>query len=103
MTADLLHSRTFAFCGGLALAVAVSLVYLPAARGPFIYDDVAAVVENESIRSVWPLFGTGQQRGPLRPPVESPLATRPLVNFSFAINHRIVRQTIGKPIGALPG
>jgi protein O-mannosyl-transferase len=71
------------------LAVAILVVYADSLRAPFIFDDVATISSNRSILSLWPPLGTPEQPGPLRPPVPLPTAGRPLVNFSFALNHAI--------------
>lgn len=50
---------------------------------PFIFDDGPNILNNESIRSLWP---------PWRSFIPSPgigIAGRPVVNFTFAINHAI--------------
>jgi Flp pilus assembly protein TadD len=62
------------------LAVLVIGVYANATQGPFIFDDGASVVENTSIRD---LADIGQV---LSPPRETPVAGRPLVNLTFALN-----------------
>ena len=64
------------------LVAAVLAVYANALSGPFVLDDQASVVENLQIRD----FSLGQV---LRPPIDSPVAARPLVNLSFAINYAI--------------
>ena len=69
--------------GVLVLGVAVFLVYFPAARGPFIFDDSVTIVENPSIRQLWPLLGSG----PLNPPERNPVHGRPLVNLSLAVDY----------------
>ena len=48
---------------------------------PFVLDDASAIVNNESIRRIWPLSV------PLQPPPETPTTGRPLVNLSFAANY----------------
>ncbi len=73
--------------GGLVLAVAVCLVYVPALHDPFICDDMAAITLNDSIRRLWPLFGTADERGPLNPTPITPVAGRPLINLSLAVNY----------------
>ena len=73
--------------GTLVLGAAVFLVYYPATRGPFIFDDSATVVDNPSIRQLWPLAGSGQGSGPLNPPPTAPVHGRPLVNLSLAVNY----------------
>ncbi len=51
--------------------------------GPFVWDDQTAIVANQTIRQLWPLST------PLTPPRETPVAGRPLVNLSFAVNYAI--------------
>ncbi len=75
------------FLGMLVLGVAVFVVYYPAARGPFIFDDSATIVDNASIRQLWPLVGSGESAGPLNPSKATPAHGRPLVNLSFAVNY----------------
>lgn len=62
------------------LAALVIGVYANATEGPFIFDDGASVLENQSIRSP---AGIGEA---LSPPRETPVAGRPLVNLTFALN-----------------
>jgi hypothetical protein len=48
---------------------------------PFVWDDQTAIVTNRTIQHLWPLSE------PLMPPRETPVAGRPLVNLSFALNY----------------
>ncbi len=66
----------------IAIAAAIALTYLNGLSGPFVLDDQASIVENESIR------GSALQ-SVLAPPANSPVAGRPVVNVSFAINYAI--------------
>jgi hypothetical protein len=53
--------------------------------GPFIYDDVSAIVDNPTIRRLWPI-------GPvLSPPCSSgeTVGGRPLLNLSLAVNYAL--------------
>ena len=75
------------FLAVLALGAAIFLVYMPAAGGPFILDDLETIVENPSIRQLWPLIGSDQDGGPLNPPDTSPTHGRPLVNVAMAANY----------------
>lgn len=61
------------------IAAAVLLCYANAWRGPFIFDDGASILENRSILSL--------DRGVWSPPFETPVAGRPLVNLTFALNY----------------
>lgn len=49
-------------------------------RIPFLWDDLPSIVSNETIRTLWALPGA------LAPPLETPMAGRPIVNLSLAIN-----------------
>ena len=73
--------------GLLVLGLAVYLLYFPAADGPFIFDDSATIVNNTSIRQLWPLPILGAGTGPLNPPPATPVYGRPLVNLSLAANY----------------
>jgi protein O-mannosyl-transferase len=68
------------------LALSIGIVYVGALRTPFIFDDQPAVVQNISIVQLWPLVG-GDRPGPLNPPAETPVQSRPLANLSLAINY----------------
>ena len=69
------------------LAVSIGIVYARSLNSPFILDDNGTVNTNTSIRSLWPLIGTEEHRGPLNPERDLPTAGRPLVNYSFALNY----------------
>jgi len=63
------------------IVVAGALAYSNSLSGPFVYDDQLSIVENRYIR---------QLSSPTRvlfPERELPVAGRPLVNVSFAINY----------------
>ncbi len=61
--------------------VATVLAYQNALGGPLIFDDVLAISQNPSIRSLWPPASV------LFPPAECTVAGRPLVNVSLALNY----------------
>jgi tetratricopeptide (TPR) repeat protein len=69
--------------------VAVVVVYGGSIRAPFIFDDRPAIVENPSIRSLWPLIGDATVGGPLNAPALVPTARRPIPNLSLALNYRV--------------
>jgi len=52
---------------------------------PFVFDDFPAIVENASIRHLWPIWG------PLSPPRASGMTAsgRPLFNLSLAVNYAL--------------
>jgi tetratricopeptide (TPR) repeat protein len=65
----------------LAIIAAGLAAYAGSFRGPFIFDDVPSIVENPTIRHLWPF--------PQKPFVfhGETVAGRPLLNFTFAINY----------------
>jgi protein O-mannosyl-transferase len=56
-------------------------VYRNSVHLPFFWDDLQSIVNNPTIRRLWPL------PGPLAPPLETPMAGRPVVNLSLAVNY----------------
>ena len=69
----------------VAAAIVLSGVaaYANSFSNPFVLDDSRAIVENPQIREVWPLSV------PLSPPKETPVARRPVVNLTFALNYAV--------------
>lgn len=67
------------------IALATLAAYANSFAVPFLFDDVASIVENPTLRSLWPLSG------PLTPPAEGGLTVsgRPLLNLSFAVNYAV--------------
>src|SRR5262249_27953133 len=65
------------------IAIAALLAYWNSFSGPFVFDDVASVVENRQIREWWNVGGL------LMSERELPVAGRPLVNASFAFNYAL--------------
>lgn len=63
----------------LCLAAAAA-VFSPCLTAPFLMDDVLSVPGNPSLRTLWPPWSM------LAAPWENPLAGRPVVNVSFALN-----------------
>jgi len=66
----------------LGLAVAGLAVYFNSLHQPFMFDDMSAIVDNAEIRRLSDLRV-------LLPERERPVAGRPLVNLSFAINYAL--------------
>src|SRR4051812_4137843 len=64
------------------LVAAGALVYANALTGPFVLDDQDTVVMNQQIRQLAPSVV-------LFPALELPVAGRPVVNVSFAINYAL--------------
>jgi hypothetical protein len=70
--------------GAVLLGFAVIFAWSNSFKGPFVLDDLPAIVENPSIRRWDTAFS---------PPNHGETVTgRPLVNFSFAINHRFAAR-----------
>jgi tetratricopeptide (TPR) repeat protein len=69
----------------LAVAVATAIAYLPAMRGPFIFDDEDAIMLNPTIQRLWP------PSVPLNPPHTTSVTGRPIANLSLAINYAMNR------------
>lgn len=65
----------------VVLVVAGVLAYATSFSNPFLYDDQTAIVKNPTIRTLSPLST------PLSPPRDTPVAGRPLVNLSLAVNY----------------
>jgi tetratricopeptide (TPR) repeat protein len=73
--------RAFARWAPVAVAAAALLVYANTFAVPFLLDDQGSIQQNPTIRSLW---------GSLRPPAGGDTVSgRPLLNFSFALNHAI--------------
>ena len=62
------------------LVLVAAGTYANSLNGPFIFDDLHAVVGNEHIRRLWPLSHT------LSAPPQSPVSGRPVVSLTLAIN-----------------
>jgi protein O-mannosyl-transferase len=68
--------------GGL-LVLAALVAYQNSFSVPFLFDDTAAIVDNPTIRHLWPI---GE---PLSPPGGLTVSGRPVLNLSFAVNHAL--------------
>src|SRR5438552_16938489 len=76
-------SRAGIFVAAALLTAAALMAWANSFRGPFIFDDLPAIVENTTIRTL-------ALPGPLAPPhTGQPANGRPFVNFSFALNWAI--------------
>ena len=66
------------------ITVAAFAAYHNSFSGPFVFDDIAAIVENPSITHLWPITQV------LLPPLSSAGANgRPIVNLSLAVNYAL--------------
>ena len=70
------------------LVLATVVAYWPAIRAPYVFDDIASIPANASIRQVWPPSIA------LSPPVNTTVSGRPVVNYSLALNYWL-NETLG--------
>ena len=75
-------SRRMQLMMPIGVALAGSLTYVTSLRRPFMFDDISAIVDNPHIRRLADMQVFLPER-------ESPVAGRPLVNLSFAINYAL--------------
>jgi protein O-mannosyl-transferase len=68
---------------GAALVVLIAAAYSNSLSGEFVFDDIPAIQDNPTIRSLWPLTEV------LSPPENSGVGGRPLANLSFALSYAI--------------
>lgn len=85
---DATTARVLAVTFAVMLAVTF-VIYGRALDAPFVFDDRPAIVENQSLRRLWPPIGDADVRGPLNPPPFAPTARRPLPNLSLALDHAL--------------
>ena len=65
----------------VAIVTAGAWAYATSFTGVFVLDDVRAIVQNQTIRTLWP------PAVPLSPPTGSTVAGRPIANLTFAVNY----------------
>ena len=75
--------------GVLTLAGVAWWEYGRILHAPFICDDFVTLDLNPSMLRLWPVFSISGERTPLNPSPETPVAARPLVNLSFAVNYHL--------------
>ena len=70
--------------GGALIAAGALAAYSGSFAGPLLFDDVPSIVNNPTIRRLWPLSG------PLCPPGGGiTVEGRPVLNFSLALNYAL--------------
>ena len=69
--------------GIFVLVVAVLIVYANSLRSPFVFDDHVDIINNPTIRHLWPLWDVFLARSASTVGLQS----RPVVNLSFALNY----------------
>jgi Flp pilus assembly protein TadD len=78
-----INTRNVTPAASCLIVLAGALTYANSLSGPLLFDDQSSILTNAQIRHLWPLVET------FTPPRDSVLASRPIVNFSFAINYAI--------------
>jgi len=66
--------------GSAIILIVGTLVYLNSFRGVFIFDDSGAILNNPTIRQLWPIWNV------LRTPQVMTSSGRPVVNLTLAVN-----------------
>jgi len=69
--------------GTLAVILAGLWAYSTSSAGVLVLDDVRAIAQNRTTRTLWPLSA------PLSPPAASTVSGRPVANLSFAVNYAL--------------
>lgn len=77
-------ARWLPWLAALGIVAVVVLGYANTLNAPFVFDDQRGVVENESIRKLWPLHEVL-----IAPPQATGAAGRPVVNLSLALNYAL--------------
>lgn len=67
----------------MAIIVGGGLVYANSLHGTFVFNDIPGIVENRSIRQLWPPDAV------LAPPETTTIEGRPVVNLSLALNYAV--------------
>ena len=68
----------------LVIICAAFAAYHNSFSGPFVFDDIPAIVDNPSIRHLWPVT-----RVMAPPPTSAGAVGRPIVNLSLAVNYAL--------------
>ena len=79
-------SRAGIAASGAMIAIAGFAAYANSFGGPFVYDDGPAIVDNPTLQSLATAFF---------PSAGTTVSGRPLVNFSFALNHALSGTGVG--------
>jgi protein O-mannosyl-transferase len=72
-----------------ALIAAGAVTFGNSLSGVFVFDDIAAIVDNPHIRQLWPLGNA------LLAPADSPPAGRPVIAVSLALNYAVGGLDVG--------
>ena len=75
--------RPIILAAGLIVLAALA-AYHNSFAGPFVYDDIRSISQNQSIRRLWPIWPA------LSPPTDGQTVSgRPLLNLSLALNYAL--------------
>jgi tetratricopeptide (TPR) repeat protein len=77
-------SRSQALGGAALIALGVLAAYHNCFGTPFVYDDQLAIVENPSIRHLWPAWGALFSE-----PADTTVGGRPVANLTLALNYAL--------------
>jgi tetratricopeptide (TPR) repeat protein len=82
--------RRCAFLAAVAIGVAALVAYHNSFSVPFLFDDLPSIVDNPTLRSLWPPWG------PLQPPSAHGVTVggRPVLNLSFALNYALSGEAV---------
>ncbi len=72
----------------IAIILIGLVAYSNSLSGEFVFDDLVNIIENPSVRKLWPIGDA------LRAPLGSGLAGRPIINLSLAINYAISGEEV---------
>jgi tetratricopeptide (TPR) repeat protein len=79
----MLKERQVILIGFVTTIILVAAVYSNTLQAPFIFDDKVNIVDNLSIRNLWPPWA------PLYIAPDTGITGRPFINFTFALNYAI--------------
>jgi tetratricopeptide (TPR) repeat protein len=85
-----LSSRLAVILSGLVLALAALAIYANSFAGPFIFDDLPSIVENPTLRHLWPpgeVLATPHGAG-------QTVTGRPVLNLSLALNYALGGESV---------
>lgn len=86
-----LTPRALVFAAG-GLLLAALAAYHNSFAGPFVFDDLPAIVGNASLRQLWP---PGAVLAPRLEDAGVTVSGRPFVNLSLALNHALGGEAVG--------
>ncbi len=85
-----LSSRLAVILAGVGLALAALAVYANSFAGPFVFDDIPSIVENPTLRHLWPpgdVLATPHGAG-------QTVTGRPVLNLSLALNYALGGEAV---------